>query len=73
MPRLGPVSWQELVRRLRGFGFEGPFTGGRHPYMVRADVVITIPNPHRKEISVDLLVRLLSQAGITRDEWTASK
>ena len=71
MPRLGPVPWQELIRRLRRFGFEGPFSGGRHPYMIRGDVVITIPNPHRKEISVDLLTRLLRQAGISRDEWSA--
>ena len=71
MPRLGPVPWQELIRRLRRFGFEGPFSGGRHPYMVRGDIVITIPNPHRKEISVDLLTRLLWQAGISRDEWSA--
>ena len=73
MPRLRPVSWQELIRRLRSFGFKGPFSGGRHPYMICGDIVITVPNPHRKEISVDLLVRLLRQADITRDEWLAAE
>ncbi|MEK6646990.1 MAG: type II toxin-antitoxin system HicA family toxin, partial [Candidatus Firestonebacteria bacterium] len=29
----------------------------------------TIPNPHRKEISVDLLIRILKQAEISREEW----
>ena len=29
MASLSPVSHQELVRRLRGIGFVGPFAGGR--------------------------------------------
>ena len=28
-----------------------------------------LPNPHRGEVSVDLLARILRQAGITREEW----
>ena len=31
MTRLTPVTWREFVERLRDLGFEGPFTGGRHP------------------------------------------
>jgi len=27
------------------------------------------PNPHRKAISVDLLVKILNHAGIIREEW----
>jgi hypothetical protein len=38
--------------------------------MVKGDLVLTIPNPHRAEIGVDLLVRILRQAGISRDEWS---
>ncbi|MFA4860919.1 hypothetical protein [Methanoregula sp.] len=37
--------------------------------MIRGDLVLTIPNPHRAGISVDLLVRILRQAHISRDEW----
>jgi hypothetical protein len=37
--------------------------------MIKEDLVLTIPNPHRKEISVVLLSRILKQAGITREEW----
>lgn len=55
MPKLSPVSWKELVRRLGYMGFKGPFRGGKHPYMVRDDLVLTLPNPHRGEISIDLL------------------
>jgi hypothetical protein len=37
--------------------------------MIKDNLVLTIPNPHRKEISVDLLSRILRHAGITREEW----
>ena len=73
MPKLSPVKWSELVRRLKALGFEGPFAGGKHPYMVRGDVVLTIPNPHRQEVGSDLLVRILRQAKISRREWEQVK
>ena len=69
MPTLTPIAWRELVRRLRTFGVEGPFAGGKHPYMIRVDVVVTIRNPHRGDIGIALLQRILEQAGIGRDEW----
>jgi predicted RNA binding protein YcfA (HicA-like mRNA interferase family) len=71
--KLSPVSWIDLVKRLRKLGFEGPYQGGKHPYMLRDNLVLTIPNPHRKEIGVDLLSRILKQAGITREEWLKSR
>lgn len=64
-----PVSWKQLVKRLQDFGFEGPFSGGRHPYMIKGNLVLTIPNPHKKEVSIDLLIRILKQAEIKRLEW----
>ena len=67
--KLTPVSWQELIHKLKTFGYDGPFQGGKHPYMIKGDLVLTIPNPHRTEISPDLLVRVLRQAGISREEW----
>jgi len=70
---LTPVKWKELVRRLRHLGFEGPFAGGKHLFMVKGDLVLTIPNPHRQEIGVDLLRRILRQAGISRQEWDRTK
>lgn len=63
MPPFGPVSRRELVRSLRLLGFEGPFSGGKHQFMVRVDVTVRVPNPH------GLLSRLLKQAGVDRSEW----
>jgi predicted RNA binding protein YcfA (HicA-like mRNA interferase family) len=69
MSKLGPVSYSELVKRLRIFGFEGPCSGGKHLYMLKGDLRLTVPNPHKQKISVDLLTRILRRAGITRKEW----
>ena len=71
--KLSPISWTELVRRLRKLGFEGPYQGGKHPYMLRDNLVLTVPNPHRGDISIDLLARILKRAGITREEWLKSR
>jgi len=69
LPKLAPVSWSVLVKRLNKLGFEGPYSGGKHPFMVKNDLVLTIPNPHKAVISVDLLSRILRQAKISREEW----
>jgi hypothetical protein len=45
MPNLVPVSRRELVRELKGLGFDGPYPGGKHQWMRRAGLRLTIPNP----------------------------
>jgi len=40
--------------------------------MVRGDVVVTIPNPHKEVISADLLTRILRRADVSREEWFAA-
>jgi predicted RNA binding protein YcfA (HicA-like mRNA interferase family) len=73
MSRLSPVSWNELVRRLHALGFEGPYTGrGPHPIMQRGTVRLVIPNPHRGDISVDLIKKILRQGEIDREDWLSA-
>ena len=69
MPAFGPIRRRELSAARRKLGFLGPFSGGRHEFMRRDDVVLTIPNPHRGDISRDLLARILRQAGVSRSDW----
>jgi predicted RNA binding protein YcfA (HicA-like mRNA interferase family) len=59
LARLRAVTWRQLVERLRELGFEGPFQGGKHPYMIKDDVTLTLPNRHRDLVSVDLVQRIL--------------
>ena len=69
MTRLRSVSRREIVRRLRKLGFDGPFIGGHHEFMERGDRRVIVPNPHRGNPSVDLLARILRQAGVSAEEW----
>jgi len=69
MPTWAPVTRTKLIRSLRDLGFEGPYAGGRHMVMVRAGQRVVIPNPHSGDIGVDLLSRVLRQAGVSREAW----
>ncbi len=69
MPRFGPIKRRELIVCLRRLGFVGPYAGGKHQFMQRGDISLTIPNPHGGEIRPKLLGQLLRQAGIERAEW----
>lgn len=71
MPRLGPIKRKDLVRYLTRLGFEGPYSGKRHQFMIRGDVTLWLPNPHEGDIGRDFLARILRQAGIEREEWEA--
>lgn len=68
MSKLVPVDWRTFVKRLQELGFEGPYSEGKHPFMRKGDLVVTIPNPHKGTIGVDLLNRILKQARISREE-----
>ena len=69
MGGLSPISRADFVRRLRELGFEGPYAGGKHSFLVRGVVRVIVPNPHRGDMSVALLSRILNQAGISEHEW----
>ncbi|MEW5804695.1 MAG: type II toxin-antitoxin system HicA family toxin [bacterium] len=69
MPRFGPVKHKELVRCLKVCGFDGPYSGGKHLFIVKGDLTITISNLHKEEIGRELLSRILRQARISRKEW----
>jgi len=59
LSKLVPVDWRTFVKRLQELGFEGPYSGGKHPFMRKGDLVLTVPNPHKGTIGVDLLARIL--------------
>ena len=69
MPPFGPLKRKDLLRNLRQFGFDGPYSGGKHQFMAKDDITIRVPNPHQADIGRELLARILRQAGISRDEW----
>ena len=71
--RLCPVSWNELIRKVHALGFEGPYTGkGPHPIMRKGMIRVMVPNPHRADVSVDLIKKILRQGEIGREEWISA-
>ena len=69
MPPFGPISRKNLVRCLRQAGFDGPYSGGKHSFMVKGELTLTVPNPHGSDIGRELLARILRQAEINREQW----
>ena len=69
MPVFKPIKRNELIRYLRKLGFSGPFSGGKHQFMVKERNRLRIPNPHKSDISINVLNQILKQAGICRTEW----
>lgn len=69
MPAVGPIKRRELIRYLHQLGFRGPTAGGRHQLMRDDGRTVILPNPHRAEIGREYLIRILRQAGISKEEW----
>jgi predicted RNA binding protein YcfA (HicA-like mRNA interferase family) len=69
MPRFGPIRRRDLIRYLKQLGFEGPYSGGKHQFMVKDDITVRLPNPHQGDIGQEFLARILRQARIDRDQW----
>jgi len=69
MPHLGAIKRQDLIRHLKQLGFNGPYSGGKHQFMIKGNLTLALPNPHRGDIGIGLITRILRQAKIDKDEW----
>ena len=73
MSRWTPCRRSEFIRRVRKLGFEGPYSGARHQFLVLGNHRLTAPsNP---EYSVPQLRLLLREVGailsrnVSQEEW----
>ncbi|MFH1049611.1 MAG: type II toxin-antitoxin system HicA family toxin [bacterium] len=69
MPPFKPIKRKELIFYLRKYGFDGPYSGGKHQFMIKDNLTLTIPNPHESDINKSFLLKILKQAEISRDVW----
>lgn len=69
MPALKPIKRKELIYYLKKLGFEGPYSGGKHQFMIKEKLTLTLPNPHKSEIGKEFLIRILRQAKIEISDW----
>ena len=63
------ISWRKLVRNLRKFSFEGPYSGGKHQFMKKRSLKVRIPSKHQGDISSGLVNEVLRQAEIDKKDW----
>ncbi len=75
MSRWQPCKRREFIKRLRKLGFEGPYTGTRHQFMVYREYRLTIPS--NTEYSVPQLRMMINEVEgilgrvITLEEWNS--
>ena len=73
MSQWAPCKRRDFIRRLRRIGFEGPFSGTRHQFMVYGHQRLAIPS--NSEYSVPQLRMMLQEVEaiieheVTPGEW----
>ncbi|MFZ2362123.1 MAG: type II toxin-antitoxin system HicA family toxin [Anaerolineae bacterium] len=73
MSRWQPCKRRDFIVRLRALGFDGPFSGTRHQFLVYNQRRLTVPS--NAEYSVPQLRMLLREVAeiigreISADEW----
>ena len=60
---------KELIRKFKELGFSGPYSGGKHQFMIKGNLKVRIPNPHGSNIGFGLIREILRQAGISPEDW----
>ncbi|TAN58297.1 type II toxin-antitoxin system HicA family toxin [Patescibacteria group bacterium] len=63
------ISLRKLIQKFHKLGFDGPYSGGRHLFMIKKELKVRIPNPHKGDVSKYLVSEILRQAGISSREW----
>lgn len=64
------MSPAEIRSRFQDLGWEIQ-SGGKRDFAVRGKKKIRLPNPHGSDVSVELIRRIIRDAGIDRDTWLA--
>jgi hypothetical protein len=70
-----PLKRRDFIRRLRALGFDGPYSGTRHQFMIYGQHRQTIPT--NSEFSVPQIRLLLRQVEailarpVSLDEWNS--
>ncbi len=60
---------RDLLRYLKQLGFEGPISGGKHEFVLKGTLVVTIPNPHGSDIEKSCLGNFCARPEVDRKEW----
>jgi hypothetical protein len=73
MPKWTPCKRRDFIKKLRQLGFDGPYSGTRHQFMLFENHRLAIPS--NAEYSVPQIRFMLKEVegiigrGISSDEW----
>ena len=76
MSRWTPCKRSEFIRKLRKLGFDGPYSGTRHQFMIHSQLRLAIPtNPEYSVPQLRMMIReveaILGRA-VSLEDWIAS-
>jgi predicted RNA binding protein YcfA (HicA-like mRNA interferase family) len=67
LSKLPLLSWREVVKALTKTGFQVARQKGSHLILIKNEYVV--PVPKHKEIKRGLLMEIISEAGLTKEEF----
>jgi predicted RNA binding protein YcfA (HicA-like mRNA interferase family) len=67
LSRLPLLSWHEVVKILAKAGFQVARQKGSHLILIKDEYVV--PVPKHKEIKKGLLMEIITEAGLTKEEF----
>jgi predicted RNA binding protein YcfA (HicA-like mRNA interferase family) len=67
LSRLPLLSWREVVKVLAKAGFQVARQKGSHLILIKDEYVV--PVPKHKEIKKGLLMEIIAEAGLTKEEF----
>jgi len=67
LSKLPLLSWREVIKALNKIGFVAARQRGSHVILLKDDRVV--PVPRHEQIKRGLLLEIIAEAGLTRDEF----
>jgi predicted RNA binding protein YcfA (HicA-like mRNA interferase family) len=67
LSRLPLLSWREVVKVLAKAGFQAARQKGSHLILIKDEYIV--PVPKHKEIKRGLLMEIIAEAGLTKEEF----
>lgn len=77
MSRWSPCKRTDFIRRLRRLGFEGPYSGAKHQFLIFGENRLTVPS--NSEYSISQLKMMIREAEtilgrtVSAEEWNKLK
>lgn len=72
MAHISPLSYRDVIKKLRRLGFVfRRATGGTHEIWWNEETKKTCVVPHHKEVKIGTIRSIIRQAGISKDKFLA--